>query len=995
MAAPTWVDFETAERSAAVMARGLTGHFEAWGTLLAHAQAVLAGRTDNYQFELPDSYEFSEWQDLVAAARILDLAASDYGVSDLDARKANAVLAACAFGMSGTAVSATAVAESHDLLNSELSPGELTALSISSPVLSRNVLPRLPANSQLRTCIENLVAFLASGNEEHFNTAKRLLQEVTYDETGAWEGYLLRLSRLSLAHAGRLSTARVLRSHDSRFPRGYLDKLVSQSPLLLPSQFDAINKHGVLASNKNLLVTLPTGTGKTLLGELSLLSSLGQEPGLVCYIAPYVALGRQVAEKISLRIPEGVRVHRSVGGYREPVPLEPNKYPEVLIATPERFDAALRLHPELLSMIRCVVFDEAHMLGSGQRGVRLEGILTRLRLAKLRGETTPRFVLLSAVLSNSDALAEWIDIDSANVIKGTWRSSANRLLRWTEDGVLRLHAGDDPLRSTPNEVLGEVRLPWPNKDFYPSRHFGSIRKQEPLALENVALLAGYNYESFKQPVLCVCLSRRKTRILAALTAKRFVQIEPLPNSIKAVTDLIDEEYQYLRPLKYALQRGVAYHNSTLPQDIREGIERAVEAKDIKVVAATTTLAEGVDLPFRVTILADWLTYDGVKNRPMESLLFKNISGRCGRAGQFTEGDTIIFDNPVGDEKLTFPTRRLRLQEEIFFSKIQPVLTSAIPQLDFPVSVATVGSQLLATIAENPHVEDLTSTFRMFSFFHHTGDAELAMKRLDAASQEILDNTRGQPLAIAASPVQLTPFGEAANQGGLSPGTARVLRHTLNEINKRESHQDDLVAIGVTLLESLSGVPEQGSSDLRKAVSNPKSLGVIRPDELDVILRRWLKGESLQDIFRALPSNRRSRRTPRIDEWFEGVSNDSEWNDRFSIFCDFINNTIKFFLPWVLRASRLLATIDGQRARPWREWARYVELGVDSAWGTLLVEEEQIVDRAVAFQVGRQLDNLGLVGELALEQFWQVLIKEVEPNEMDRLLSWFRQREAPI
>ena len=563
MAAPKWVDFESAERSAAVMAHGLTGQFEAWGTLLAHAQAVLAGRTDDHQSALPDSYEFSEWRDLVAAARILDRAASDYGVSDLEDRKANAVLAACAFGMSGTSVSATAVVESHDLLNSDLSPGELTALALSSPVIGRKVLPRLPANSKPKICLENFLAFLASGDEKQFITAKKLLQEVIYEEFGAWEGYLLRLSRLSLAHAGRLSTAIVLGPHDSKFPKGYLDKLVAHSPLLLPSQFDAIKKHGVLASNKNLLVTLPTGTGKTLLGELSLLSSLGREPGLVCYIAPYIALGRQVAEKISLRIPDGVRVHRSVGGFREPVPLEPNKHLEVLIATPERFDAALRLHPELLSMIRCVVFDEAHMLGNGQRGVRLEGIITRLRLAKHRGERTPRFVLLSAVLSNTDALAEWIDIDSTNVIKGTWRPSAQRLLRWTEDEMLRLHAGDDPLRSVPNEVLGEVRLPWPNKEFYPSRHYGSKKKQEPLALENVALLVGYKYESYKQPVLCVCSTRRKTRILAALTAKRFGPIEPLPKSIRTVTGLIDKEYQYLRPLKNALERGVAYHKNIM------------------------------------------------------------------------------------------------------------------------------------------------------------------------------------------------------------------------------------------------------------------------------------------------------------------------------------------------------------------------------------------------------------------------------------------------
>ena len=73
MPIPAWVDFESAERSAAVMARGLSGSSEAWGTLLAHAQAVLASRTDTLEFELHNSYDFDEWRDLVAAARILDL----------------------------------------------------------------------------------------------------------------------------------------------------------------------------------------------------------------------------------------------------------------------------------------------------------------------------------------------------------------------------------------------------------------------------------------------------------------------------------------------------------------------------------------------------------------------------------------------------------------------------------------------------------------------------------------------------------------------------------------------------------------------------------------------------------------------------------------------------------------------------------------------------------------------------------------------------------
>ena len=981
MPVPTWVNFESAERAAAVMARRLSGSAEAWGTLLASAQAVLTSWTDIPISELPRSYNFEQWRDLVAAARILDLAATELGLTDRENRKDTAILAACAFGMSGAAVSATAVIRGHRLLDSDLSAGELVALALCSPIMAREVLTRLPSGSKHRACIEHVLAFLS-----------RVLQEIIYEEPGAWEGYLLRLSRISLAHAGRLAVARVLGPKEPIFPRGYIDRLVDDSPLLLPSQFEAIIERGVLSPEQNLLIALPTATGKTLLGELALMSSLGKEPGLVCYIAPYVALGRQVAEKISRHTPSEVRVHRLVGGYREPLPLDPENHLEVLVATPERFDAMLRLRPDLLSSIRCVVFDEAHMIGNSQRGVRLEGILTRLRLASHRGSKVPRFILLSAVLSNADALANWIDIRPTDIVRGTWRPSAKRLLRWTEDGMLQLHAGDDPLRDQPSEVLGNTQLPWPNTYFYSTSNFGANRKQAPRALENVAYLAEFEYKQYQQPVLCVCSTRPTTRHLANQIAQRFDSLEPLPQPIRAITDMIDERYPYLRPLRDALRRGVAYHNSSLPHDVREAIETAVERRDLKAVAATTTLAEGVDLPFRTTILADWLMFDGAKNRPMESLLFKNIAGRCGRAGQFTEGDTIVFDNPVGDAQWTSPARRPSLQHEIFFSASQPVLTSAIGRLDRQAAISTVGSQLLAAISENPDVDDLASSFQRLSFAYQTRDT-IAVERVALAYSEIIDSSDGQPLAVAASPVRLTRFGEAANSGGLSPSTARRLRATIGDFSDRGSSREDFIAISVALLQSLGNVDEQSNPDLRRAVANPNSRPVVRLDEIELVFHLWLAGESHEAIFAALPSSKRSKRRPGLQVWLEGAPDDSTWTDQFAKFYDFMSNCVGFFLPWVLRAARPLAEIDDQPERPWHEWARFAELGMDSIWGVQLLDEGVVTERKTARQIGQRLNMLMTHTEPTVEQVHQALIDTFEDDyqAVERVLNWYRQQ----
>ena len=994
MPLPSWVDFGTAQQFAAVMSRELSGSSETWATLFSHAQAVLASRTSTRDSEEIDTYDFDEWNDLVCAARILDSAATEKGVNEQGNRTSAAILAACAFGMSGTAVSARAVILGHQLLRSGLSPGELTALALSSPPLSGNVLPELPSGSPYRACVENLSAFLATGGDKEFDMAAKALSDSIRAEGGSWEGYLLRLSRLSLAHARRLSTRRVLHAYENRFPADYLGNLADDNPMLLPSQYTAITKNGLLEHGRHVLVALPTGTGKTLLGELALLSSLGRNPGIVCYVSPYVALGHQVVEKFRAHVPRQVRVFPMFGGYKEPEPMEPDNRPEIIIATPERFDALLRLRPDVLPLIRCVVFDEAHLIGNDQRGVRLEGLLTRLRLATLRGERAPRFVLLSAVLSNATELGKWLGISPSQVVEGTWRPTAKRLMRWDEDGRLRLHSGDDPLSPEPSKLLGEKHLPWPNRGFFASDKIGAINKQEPQVLGNVAFLAGFQYEQYRQPVLCICTSRARTRHLATQLMSKFDDLIPLPGSIRRTTNLIDQKYHYLRPLRDALLKGIAYHNSSLPHDVRQGIEKAVEARDLKVVAATTTLAEGVDLPFRVTILADWLVFNGEKSVPMDSLLFKNIAGRCGRAGQFTEGDTIVFDNPVGDGQWTAPGRRRVYQDDIFFPLGSPTLTSAITRLDQQTAVSTLGSQLTAAIQENPSIEGLNRTFFEHSFSSQSAPSDGAQRRIYLAYQDILDPADGEPLAIAASPVQLTEFGIAANNAGLSPVMARKLRAGLKTLSDLGGAREDLLVIAVALLKELAQVPEQGNRDLRRAVVSHRNRPIVRLDEMEFVLDRWLRGASIENIFAELPRNQRSTRQPALDSWIRGVPEDSTWNDQFATFFDYVNNCLVFFLPWVLRAARNLAELDNHPERPWNDWARFVELGLDNVVGADLLDDNIISDRETAREIGLRLEALsdGLPNPSDhARQIFETLAGADSPD-LPRFLDWYSRRE---
>lgn len=957
---PHWVDYKGAEHTSVVMARNFHGRSDSWGKLIATAQTVLSAYSDVSFPELPESYKFNDWEDVMCAARVLDIAATKHGVSDPTDRKNLAILATCAFGMCGAFVSAGAVVNTHRLLQVGLSPCELTTIALSSPGMAREIISLLPSQTVYRDCVESVISYLADGQAVHLDVARNALMRAAKEIGVGWEGYLLRLSQVSLLHISRLSVSSVLGHYSSVFPRGYINSLIDDSPVLFPPQYEAVSHRGILDTNENLIIALPAGTGKTLLGEMTLLRALDNMPGLVCYLAPYIALGNQVADKIDKHLSSaGMLVHRLLGGYKDPSPLDPETRLEVAVATPERFDALLRVRKEVRSSIRCVVVDEAHMISNGSRGMLLEGILTRLLFASRRNVGSPRLVLLSAVMGISDPLTRWIGTVPDSVVLGDWTPSAGRLLKWSEGGDYGLYAGHDPLRDTPNELLGKGRLAWPQLGFQGAGNMWASGDKSR-SLENVSYLAEVEYNRYEQPVLCVCSTRSDTRNLADLVAQRFELLEPLPESLLAVVRIIEEKYRYLRPLLNALRRGVAYHNASLPKDVRSAIERAVQERDMKVVLSTTTLAEGVDLPFRVTIIADWLTFDGDRQLPMEPLLFKNISGRCGRAGHFTEGDTVVYDNPVGDTSLTSPVRRSLLQDEIFFSQSAHPVSSSIVSFDRRHAVSAVSSYLLAAVAENPGVDDLASSFHQNSFAHYSTvgneKASEAKERVMLAYADILYSGDGRPLAEVASPARLTPLGEAVNITGFCPATAKIILTELDRLSELDSSLDGLVDTGSTLLKALGTVVEQDNRDLRRAIENPRSRPVVRLDELPELLRRWISGETRDVIFAGLPSKRRSRRNPPVDVWLSG--NSDEWSREFDRFCDFMDRCVERFLPWVLNACRVISEVDGRLSEiPWSEWSDFVEYGVNSVWGKRLIEDRLIADRAVACRIGRGLDDL--------------------------------------
>ena len=179
-------------------------------------------------------------------------------------------------------------------------------------------------------------------------------------------------------------------------------------------QIQALGEMRVLESRRNLIVSSPTNSGKSLVGLLVLLEAILRDRRAIL-IEPLRALAREkvdelelTAKRLSKVFGKKMAVRISTGDYRieSELPSDPPVGGEIIVATPERLEALLRnpAHGQWLSTIGAVCVDEAHLIGSKHRGATLECLITSLLCLPM----PPRLVLLSATLGNPEKLQDWL-----------------------------------------------------------------------------------------------------------------------------------------------------------------------------------------------------------------------------------------------------------------------------------------------------------------------------------------------------------------------------------------------------------------------------------------------------------------------------------------------------------------------------------------------------------------------------------------------------------
>lgn len=182
------------------------------------------------------------------------------------------------------------------------------------------------------------------------------------------------------------------------------------------AQVKAIRDGGLLSSRRNLLISGPTNSGKSLLAYLALLRGV-LNGGRVLLLEPLKAIAQEKLDELKSitstlegLLGKKVDVTITTGDYRlneESMQSPPPDLGEVVIATPERIEAILR-NPDFdawISSFQVVCVDEAHLVSDGHRGATLEYVIASF----LALSASPRLVLLSATLGDMTPLLQWLN----------------------------------------------------------------------------------------------------------------------------------------------------------------------------------------------------------------------------------------------------------------------------------------------------------------------------------------------------------------------------------------------------------------------------------------------------------------------------------------------------------------------------------------------------------------------------------------------------------
>lgn len=553
---------------------------------------------------------------------------------------------------------------------------------------------------------------------------------------------------------------------DGKLPNYAIDSLRQKNILNLnPPQEKAI-KAGLLEGN-NLIVCSPTGSGKTLIATLGIVSALSKKRGKALYIVPLKALASEKLKDYNLFFKDS---NLRIAAATSDIDSESrwlSSY-DVIILTVEKLDSLIRHSAEWINDTRIIIADEIHLINDGHRGPTLEVVLTLLRKlcpsAQLLG--------LSATIGNPEELSEWLN---AKLVKDDFRP-------------VKLYQG----------VLNNEKA-----DFLGTYENIALNEGESI-VEAAKHIIGDNKQA-----LIFTKTKKEAEALAERIADEFNSSNELAKSLEHAADFPTSQ---CRRLAKIAEKSIAFHHSGLLPKQKEIIEDGFRNGKIKTICCTPTLAMGMDLPCDYVIVKDLKRFGRHGLEWIPVLEYQQFIGRAGRPSYSDKGFSLVLaKNEV--EHFTVIDRYINGEPETILSKLasEPALrmhvlsliatgiTLDMGQMDLFFSATLLGYQEKQMgIGLNMLVSKIINDLENWGF---------VIKINERLSPTLLGKRVAQ---LYIDPLTAFTFCEAAKKGGCDDFAILHLISSANElgsVNVGVKEYDEYESLALKLQDKLLISPD--------------------------------------------------------------------------------------------------------------------------------------------------------------------------------------------
>lgn len=545
------------------------------------------------------------------------------------------------------------------------------------------------------------------------------------------------------------------------FPPPLLAAWAEHVPSLNPLQQDAINDYGLL-NGDHLLVSAPTSSGKTLLGELAALQQAVDRRRSVFLLPTRALVNDKYDHFVSLYAPLGVRVVRATGEIADDVPALLRGQFDVALLTYEKFAGLLLAAPHLLRMLALIVVDELQTITDASRGSNLEFLLTLVRSRRAQG-IEPQLVMLSAVLGDLGGLDSWL-------------------------GARYLHRLERPVPLQEGIIRREGT--W--------RYMDTDGQEQEAALFTPTWGRGSSQDTLIPLVSSLVADGKKVivfrnqRGLTRGCARYLSSSLGLPPAEDTLAQLAAGDLSGAsNDLRHVLRGGVAFHNAELDRDEKLVIERHFRdpASRLRVIVATTTLAQGINTPAEAVVVAE---LDHPKGRgqssPYTVAQYKNIVGRAGRLGYATSGQAfLLVDGPV-DEERKWRHYVVGAPEDVRSTLLDPGADTLTLVLRVLAAATPVGADPSSGMTRDDVVSFLSLSFAA----HQAGRDGRRVFDAGEVATVVADLLRTGLAVEEAGAVALTELGRLAGAGMVTARTVLRLADFFSAIPPQQLNRAALI-----------------------------------------------------------------------------------------------------------------------------------------------------------------------------------------------------------